>query len=255
VQQYLTFEEANTSSLRRSVAAVRENARWARDVVTTDAFEALNELFLWFSSPVGAADYATDRDGFFHRVRSTCQLALGAIHGTMLHDDAYGFILLGVMLERAAQTARMLDVHHHALLDTEAPAHLEASLWLTLLRACSGLEPFLRSRGRATPEGVARFLVLDPDFPRSARHALRTALKRLRRLRPEDASDLPGGESLARLAALESWLSQQDPGALAPERMHALLTRVVDDTAAICELIGVELLGYPAPSAEMTAVQ
>ena len=105
-----------------------------------------------------------------------------------------------------------------------------------------------------TALGVASFLVLDPDFPRSIRFTLHTALARLSRIRPAGAVGRPGAESLERLRLLEAWVSQQRAPALgAGSALHDLLTRVVDDTAVICDAIGRELLGQapgaPPPSA------
>ena len=90
----------------------------------------------------------------------------GIVRGTMLFDDAMHFMLLGVMLERAGQTARILDVHHHAFQALGTHEVIETALWLALLRACSGFEPFMKvHRGRVSPAAVARFLVVDPHLP------------------------------------------------------------------------------------------
>jgi len=77
-------------------------------------------------------------------VRRSVQLSLGLLRSTMLHDTPLDFIWLGVMLERTGQTARVLDVHHHVL-SPAASRHqvVETALWLSLLRTCSGFEPFM----------------------------------------------------------------------------------------------------------------
>jgi len=245
VQRYLTWDDENLSSMRRSIAAARENARSIREVVSLETWEATNELHLWMASPEAQARWRGDRHGFYRHVRNTCQLVLGFVQGTMLHDDPYDFIMLGMMLERAGQTARILDVHHHALTQGTANQVVEMAIFLALLRACSGFEPFMkRNRGAVTPPAVASFLVLDPQFPRSIRFSLATAHARLARIRPVGAVGTPGGESLERLRVLAEWIDQQRPAALeARSVLHDLLTRVVDDTAAICDAIGRELLG------------
>jgi len=98
---------------------------------------------------------------------------------------------------------------------------------------------------------VAAFLVLDAEFPRSIRFSIATAHARLDRIRPAGAVGRPGGESLERLRRLDAWISEQRASAIAAGAdLHALLTRVVDDTSAICDAIGRELLGQlpgPAP--------
>jgi uncharacterized alpha-E superfamily protein len=253
VQDWLTWEETNLSSVRRSVAAARENARSIREVVSLETWEAVNELHLWMDG-AGREAWRGDRHGFYRHVRQHAQLCLGVIHGTMLHDDAFSFILLGVMLERAGQTARILDVHHHALQRMGAHQVVELALWLSLLRACSGFEPFMkRFQGKASAATVARFLVLEARFPRSVNHCLHIASKRLARVRAADAE--LRGHSLTSLRALESWVLDEAGPHIDAGELHPFLTHVVDETHAICNDIGRELFGHPAPEAAGTAGQ
>jgi uncharacterized alpha-E superfamily protein len=246
VQTWLAWEETNLSSLHRTVLGARDNARSIREVLSLETWEAVNELHLWMSG-AGREAWERDRHGFYRSIRQAAQLCLGVVHGTMLHDDAFQFILLGVSLERAGQTARILDVHHHALASLERHRGVEVSLWLALLRACSGSEPFMkRFQGEPRAATVARFLVLDPRFPRSVNHCLHLAASKLARVRAADA-DLRG-HSLSRLRALEAWVVEEARAHIEAETLHELLTRVVDETQAICEEIGRELFGYPAPT-------
>lgn len=253
VQRHLSWDAESAVSMQRCVAAARENARSIREVVSLETWSAVNELHLWMASPEAQACYRDDRHGFYLRIRQACQLAVGLVESTMLHEDPYDFILLGAMLERAAQTARILDVNHHAL--TEAGAHqvVETAVFLALLRACSGFEPFMkRARGEVTPPAVAAFLVLDPTFPRSIHFALASARERLARIRPPGAVGRPGGEALERLRVLLGWVAGQRPEALpVGTLLHELLTRVVDDAAAICDAIGREILLGEAPAAPL----
>jgi uncharacterized alpha-E superfamily protein len=250
VQDWLVWEESNLSSLSRSVSALRDNARSIREVISLEVWEAVNELHLWMQGP-GKDAWREDRHGFYRHVRQSSQMALGVVHGTMLHDDAFSFIMLGVMLERAGQTARILDVHHHALSRMEAHQVVEVSLWLALLRACSGFEPFMkRFQGKASASSVARFLVLDARFPRSVNHCLHIAAKRLARVRSQDA-DLRG-KSLTRLHALETWVIDEAGPHIDDGTLHELLTHVVDESHAIAMEIGRELFGYPDPGANGT---
>ena len=82
---------------------------------------------------------ASDGAAFYRHVRRATQLILGLLRSTMLHDEPLDFLWLGVLLERVSQTARMLDVHHHAFTNGRAPGGeiVETSLWLSLLRALS----------------------------------------------------------------------------------------------------------------------
>ncbi|MGO8968862.1 MAG: alpha-E domain-containing protein [Myxococcaceae bacterium] len=247
VQQYLTWDTENPASIARSVSAARENARSIREVVSLEVWEAINEFHLWFHDKRGRDEYALRRESFYRRVRESTQLVLGAIQNSMLHDNAYDFISLGVLLERVGQTARILDVHHHALLQLPSSMILEETLWLSLLRACSGFEAFMkRSAGRVTPSAVAAFLVLEPGFPRSIRFCVHHASRRLASIRSPEELVLPKLESQRRLRTLEEFISGQPRWSEGGESLHRLLTHIVEETTSACEELGRELLVGPA---------
>jgi uncharacterized alpha-E superfamily protein len=254
VQEYLTWNTANPASIVCSAWAARENARSIREVVSLEVWEAINEFHLWLQDKRGRVDYGLHRDGFYRQVRASTQLILGAIQNSMLHDNAFDFISLGILLERVGQTARILDVHHHALLQLTSSVVLEETLWLTLLRACSGFEPFMkRSAGRVTPSAVAAFLLLEPKFPRSIRFCLHHASKRLASIRSPDEAVLPKLESQLRLRALEAFIAEQPRWLEGRESLHQLLTHIVEETAMACAELGRELLAGPPPAQTPTA--
>jgi len=255
VQAYLAWDEQNPCSIRRCLAAARDNARSIREVVSLETWEALNALHLWVGSPRARAEWREDRHAFYRRIRTSAQSLHGIVRGTMLHDDALHFLELGMMLERAGQTARILDVHHHAFRQLGAHDVVETALWLSLLRACSGFEPFMKlHRGRVTADAVARFLVLEPLFPRSVRFALDVAAIRLSRIRPAAEEELPGGEAQLRLVRFAAWVAGRERD-FDPARLHDLLTAVVDETSAIAQDIGRELLGYAPATPEPAQAQ
>jgi uncharacterized alpha-E superfamily protein len=251
VQRYLTYDDDNPVSIVRSVAAARENARSIREVIAQEVWEVINELHLWLRSSAADGDWAGHRHGFYRRVRNSSQLLLGLLRSTMLHDTPLDFIWLGMLLERTGQTARLLDVHHHALTRLSTHRVVETALWLSLLRACSGFEPFMkRYQGRVADGAVAAFLILERRFPRSIRYCVRSAYDRLCAIRPPPDAHLPGGRSLEALSALDAWvdgLSADDLGG----GIHDVLTHVVDEVSSVCDKIGSELLGYGrTPTAE-----
>ncbi len=247
VESYLTWDEENFTSLRASVAALRDNARSIRDVVSLEAWEPMNELHLWLLGPAARSEYAQHRFGFYSRIRQATQLALGLMRSTMLHDLGLDFIWLGVMLERGSQTARMLDVHHHGLEGQATSKVVETALWLATLRACSGFEPFMkRARGQISGLAIASFLICEPRFPRSLRYCLSAAHQRLAAIRPANQRELPGGQTLERLRILDEWIRGVT---VEGANLHDLLTHVVDETAAVCDGLGRELFGTPPPLA------
>ncbi|MGZ6078995.1 MAG: alpha-E domain-containing protein [Myxococcaceae bacterium] len=242
VTRFLTWDASVPSSLSNSVGAARENARSIREVVSLEAWEAINELHLWLHGGSGQREWEVRPDAFYRQVRTGTQLILGAVEHTMLHDNAVDFIMLGVFLERVGQTARILDVHHHALMQLPPDLVREETLWLSLLRACAGFEPFMkRKAGRVSPGEVAAFLMLEPRFPRSLVFCLHEADLRLASIRVPGDQAFPQLRCQARLAALETFLSSRT---VATEDLHALLTHVVDETAAICGDLRQELFQH-----------
>lgn len=256
VQHFMTWEERNPSSLVRSLSAVRDNARSTREVVSLECWEVVNELYLWMRGEEGAgsAEYARNRHFFYRHLRREVQLCLGLVRSTMLHDTPLDFIWLGAMLERAGQTARTLDVHHHAFKHLPAQHQVvETALWLSLLRACSGFESFMKThQGRVTGDAVAAFLLFEPRFPRSIRYCLESAHRYLRELAEQSPEGGPGQQSLERIRAL---LQRLEPKALEHTPHHELLTHVVDETAALGGTISAEYFGLGPPPATATASQ
>ncbi len=245
VERFMTWDDNNSSSIHQSVAALRENARTIREVISLEMWEAINELYLWLNSEHARSEYMHERAVFYRRIRDRCQLTAGLMRSTMLHDLPLNFIWLGMLLERGSQTARVVDVHHHAFtLHERSEDAVEAALWLSLLRACSGMEPFMkRHHGNVTGEAVATFLTFEGSFPKSIAYSVREARHRLEVIRPPLEVDLPGARSAQRLTSLDTWITSQ--ATRAEDRgVHDQLTYVVDELAAICDLVGEELFGH-----------
>lgn len=279
VQNYMVWDERNPSSLRATIAAIRSNARSIRDHLSLEVWEQINGLHWWMagdaktaassrpiptqlqaqaqmqaqmqsvaSPPAHSARslWTSDRHSFYTHVVESMALTTGLMRTTMLRDGPFNFIWLGAMLERANQTARILDVQHHTLELRHTHVVIDTALWLVLLRACAGYEPFMRRhRGRVTGKAVATFLVQDLRFPRSIGFSLDAALWYLRAIAPPGADDRPvGGTSHERLRQLFEWLTARTADDLAGTRIHETLTRVVDDVHAIADQIGVEFLRH-----------
>jgi len=258
VLSYLTWDPQCPVSLTASIESARSNAAAIRETISLEMWQAINELWVW-SRTDGRADWDDNHHDYYARVSRELTLVFGELRATMLREDPFRFVTLGTMLERAGQTARILDVYHHALdralsgRDTAGPSAshhtgqprpLEAVdvvlLW-GLLRACQASEPFMkRYHGRVSAQRVAEFLLLDETMPRSVRFALDTAAGQLDLIRDDPSS--PGGRSVARLSSLRDRLT----GASTPDEMHALLTHVVDQTSVLCVTLGEELFGYEA---------
>src|SRR6202008_2404997 len=168
------------------------------------------------------------------------QLILGLVRSTMLHEEPLSFLWMGVMLERAGQTARILDMHHHTMQQESAHDIVQVALWLSLLRACSGAEAFMKkNQGRVTAQNMVAFLLFERSFPRSLYYCLQSAEGLLSRIWDSEQSLGTIHPSLVRSRALLEWLQGQ-PVTLDVGQIHPLLTRVVDETAAICSQVSHE---------------
>ena len=239
VQRYMTWAPENTVSIRTSIRAAREGARSIREVIGGDIWQATNELYLWFMGEEAAAQYLQDRDEVYRQIRRATQLCLGLVRSTMLHDEPMDFLWLGVLLERIGQTARTLDMHHHIQGAAEGQQPLlQTALWLSLLRACSGFEAFMRrEQGRVNRDAAVSFLLFEDRFPRSLRYCVRSAMALAKRLVAENPRKIPHkgtAAALARLEALDVWLDEQEGNGI-PLTVHTLLTHVVDEASLSCD--------------------
>ncbi|HEY6877935.1 MAG TPA: alpha-E domain-containing protein [Polyangiales bacterium] len=243
VQEYMTWSRENLVSLNSSVRAARDCARSIRDQLSLELWEEINELYLFLGRESTETLYWENREEFYRHVRRSTQLILGLVRSTMLHGEPMRFLWMGVMLERTAQTARILDMHHHTMMRESAHEIVRMALWMSLLRACSGHETFMkRHQGRVSAQSMVEFVLFEPTFPRSIQYTLKAAAEQLSRIWTE-----PSHTSRARLSSLSAWLEQQkkefDIG-----QIHPVLTYVVDETAAICSRISEEIQGPQRPA-------
>ena len=248
IERYLTWDDQNPASVTQSLSGARDNARCIREVISLEAWEAINEMYLWLNSESGRLLYQGHRYDFFRSLRQQCQLCLGVLRNTMLHDDAFDFIWLGVMLERAIQTARTLDVHYPSMDSSQTREIFEATLWISLLRACSALEPFMKRHPiKMSLSTVSDFLIFEPRFPRSVQFCVQSAHSRLRDIIPLHLISTPIGNILTQIRDLESDLRRSQHNRLDPDGIHPLLIRVVDQLETICAEIERRLFSMEAP--------
>ncbi|QCH14862.1 alpha-E domain-containing protein [Synechococcus sp. CB0101] len=173
VVEFLVKAEDNPSSIVNCIALARENARQIRDVITTEMWEQINDLY-WT---------LLESDSFWHQppqeqlreIRRGCQLFYGITDATLSRDLSWQFSRLGRLIERADKTTRILDVKYFLLLPSpeEVGGVLDELQWISLLRSAGAYQMFRQSQqGVITPRAVAAFLLLDRNFPRSVRYCL-----------------------------------------------------------------------------------
>lgn len=171
VIDFMVRDMTNVSSIMSCLRAARENARAVRGSLTTEVWETINTTWLDVQRMIADGILADDPSQFFEWVKFRSHLARGVQFGTMLKDDAFHFMRLGTFLERADNTARILDVKFQAdTLDDSDPDRDANDFyhWAAVLRSVSGFEVYRKIyRTVITPERVAELLILRPDMPRS----------------------------------------------------------------------------------------
>lgn len=168
VVRYLAADPANPSSILSCIEAARRNARAVRTALTVDMWEAVNET--WSEARrATAATFAPDNlPAFLDWVKSRTVLFNGAYADTMLRDEAWRFVRLGTTMERADNTARVLDVHHHAIDDANQDGAVAYVQWQAILRSVSALRAYhWVFHARLEPRRIAELLILRPELPRS----------------------------------------------------------------------------------------
>jgi uncharacterized alpha-E superfamily protein len=160
---FMARDPDNPSSIAACLKEARENARAVRGTLTTEVWEILNQT--WLDWPKRLHLLENDPSQVFEWVKYRSHLSRGVTLGTMLRDDAVHFIRLGTFLERADNTARILDVKFH---QSAEQTQRDYYYWAALLRSVSGFEIYRKVyRDVITPERIAELLMLRADMPRS----------------------------------------------------------------------------------------
>ena len=160
----------NPSSVLSTIDAARQNARRVRTALPNEVWEAMNGTYM--STKALLARKVTERDlpAVIGSIRQRTALVRGATHGTMVRNDIYDFARIGTFLERADNTARILDVKYYVMLPSIAAvgSSIDNVQWETILRSVSARRGFRMEYGAgAGPRDIAQFLILDKRMPRS----------------------------------------------------------------------------------------
>lgn len=194
VLKYLLFDKNYPSSVWACLAAARENARSVREIVSSDMWSETNRAYHFVKRSFEDIDgVISNPEPFLQRLKNACFAIQGATEGTMTHGDAWHFYRIGLLLERADKTSRILDVKYFVLGgEPDKPEH--DILWGALLQSVSGLEMYRQRFRRLRPHKVLSFLLFDPTFPRSIRCSIEGAEASLRAFnsRPNRAKRLLG---------------------------------------------------------------
>ena len=239
VLRYLTFDRQNSHSILTMCGRARENARGTQETLSGEAWSQINKLYLYLGSPRAQRRFEASPSRFFDGIKRACILFDGLVDGTLPRTEVFHFLQLGRYLERVNQISRILNVKLHGLRDDgpidEAPMRIVH--WSSLLRSCSAYEAYLREHhDRIDPEGVVRYLVLDPDFPRAMRFCVARCVESLREIAGGD-DDEYRSEAERQLGRLDSELRYIDVTEIFGRGLSTFLTSIQD----ACNRVGDEI--------------
>ncbi len=230
VIDFMVADESNPSSIISCLTAARENARAVRGTLTTEVWETQNQTWLEVRRMVKNSDFQRDPSEFFEWVKFRSHLSRGVTVGTMLMDEALYFMRLGTFLERADNTARLVDVKFRALeIDVLSPPAEQKQEddfyhWSAILRSVSGFEIYRKVyRNVIKPVRVAELLLLRPDMPRSLHASLNEVVHNLSMVAVD-----PGSDTQRRAGKLCSELKYGRIDEILASGLHAYLTQFLD---------------------------
>jgi uncharacterized alpha-E superfamily protein len=232
VLSFMIADEDNLGSIRQSVRAARENVRTTRDVLPEEIWEHVNELYLYTQEYAEKSVGRRNRHQFLDQVQARCQIISGLAITTMCRDNAFRFMALGSMLERADMITRVIDVGAGALLeeDRHNPT-IDPLIWGCLLQSLSAMSTYRRRVG-PLPEAapVVDFLFKETSLPRSLAFCLKGIRVELSRLKEPEAA-------LKHLDRARRRLSRLDIETASPEELHRFIDRVQLDLNDLSDCI------------------
>lgn len=254
VMQFMVIDESNPSSIISCLRAARENARAVRGALTTEVWETQNQTWLEVNRMIRSGEFQADPGKFFEWVKFRSHLSRGVTVGTMLMDESLHFMRLGTFLERADNTARLVDVKFHAVQadrygavpmasslaqqvqlqsqvqsqniesSTDSSQEFDFYHWSAILRSVSGFEIYRKVyRDVIRPDRVAELLILRPDMPRSLHASLNEVVNNL-----EAVTDNLQSETLRHAGKLRADLAYGRIDEILATGLHAYLTQFLE---------------------------
>jgi len=250
VMHFMVVNPNNPSSIISCLRAARENARAVRGALTTEVWETQNQTWLEVNRMISSGEFDADPGKFFEWVKFRSHLSRGVTVGTMLMDESLHFMRLGTFLERADNTARLVDVRFHAVQNDRFGAlpvtpivtsQMQAQTlpadgavdgaqefdfyhWSAILRSVSGFEIYRKVyRDVIRPDRVAELLILRPDMPRSLHASLNEVVNNL-----EAVTDNLQSETLRHAGKLRADLAYGRIDEILATGLHAYLTQFLE---------------------------
>jgi uncharacterized alpha-E superfamily protein len=237
---FILFDEDNPSSIRSCLRMARTNARSVRTKITRDMWEALNTTWLTFDA-INRDDISAERlSELLDWVRERTALFRGALLGTILRDETFYFSQLGAFVERADNTARILDVKYFILLPSNQAVggDVDTYQWEMILRSVSAHRSYSHVyQENYRPWNVADFLILRPEMPRSLRFCYERLRDTIEGLSMQYGERPP---SAVRIAETRTMLATLGLDSIFRQGLHEFLTEFVDRNNRLTETLSVD---------------
>jgi uncharacterized alpha-E superfamily protein len=243
VSHFLAFGANNPNAIVQCVSHARENARQVREQISSEMWECLNSLYLQLRAADLRRISEDEPHRFYHAVKNGSHLFQGITDATLTHGEGWHFIQVGRFLERANQTARLLDVQYERLRGGGGGPQ-EYLEWVAVLKSCSAWEAYCKVySAQATPRQVAAVLALYPEFPRSICFAARAMRSSLRAI--AQASETRVGQGLDRLIGrLCAQLDYTQVDELVASGLHLTMVTIQQQCAEIHSELYQTYVGY-----------
>jgi len=251
ITQWLTFDPSNHTSIVACVVAARENARQVRELISSEMWEQLNQLFLQVNRTKLDDIWNAQPHEFFRTVKQGAHLFQGITDATMNHGEGWYFIQLGCSIERAAATAALLDSHfrefpYNQAAGVEISNYLE---WVGLLRSCTAFEAYCKVyTANVRAAAIVEFLLLNPESPRSVRFAAER-IERALKVIAQATGPRSNGRAERLAGRLRSTLDYAQIDEIMADNLHAYLEQIQRQCGQVHAAIQETYITYPIESA------
>ncbi len=219
ITRFLLADASYSGSLFSSLSAARENIRTSRELLPDEAWEQVNEMYLFAKNNLETVANRRHRVLFLNEILKCCQRFTGLLSGYMSHNHPYRFILLGRNIERADMTSRILDLASLLLSESRSDEmrQYETILWMNVLKALNALLMYRQQiRSRVKGDDVLNFLLLDTNLPRSVGGCIEEMFICI--------SKLPNNDQLIlKLVELEAYVQAIDTRQTTQDQLRSIL--------------------------------
>ncbi|MEL6244482.1 MAG: alpha-E domain-containing protein [Pseudomonadota bacterium] len=233
VVNFLLRDKSNPSSVLSVIDGARNSAKTVRTALTREVWEAVNECWSTLHAVLARPVRERDLPEILANIRQQSALVRGALHGTMLRNDIYNFTRIGSFIERADNTARIVDVKYYVLLPSVSfvGSSLDNAQWESILRSASGERAFRwLYEGEMGPAQIANFLMLDRRMPRSLAFCYDKIVRNLDYLTSDYGEALP---SLHKARDILVELKANTIQSIFDHGLHEYVQRLIAENAAL----------------------